>query len=377
MINRILEENIKSKFFKGKVIILTGPRQCGKTTLINKILKTIEKKILYLDGEEFNVREQLSNPTSEKLKFISGNKEIVFIDEAQKIRDIGSVLKLFHDKIKNIQVIATGSSSFELLNKTGEPLTGRKYEFTLLPFSFLELVENTDYLIENSKLEYRLIYGSYPEIVTNPLESEELIRLLSKSYLFKDLFALDNINNPEGFEKIVRALALQIGSEVSYNEIANTVGINKLTVEKYIKLLERAFIVFKLPAYSGNIRNEIRKGKKYYFYDNGIRNAIIGNFNNIESRNDIGALWENYLVSERIKFNLFGGKDNRKFFWRTTQQQEIDYIEEISGEIFCYEFKWNKNAKAKFSKTFIDNYKPKKVKLITPENYYEFLTKEG
>jgi predicted AAA+ superfamily ATPase len=373
MINRTLEDEIKNKFYKGKIIILIGPRQSGKTTLINKILKNIDKKVLSLDGEEFNVKEQLKNPSSEKLKLITGDNEIVFIDEAQKIKDIGSVLKLFHDKLNNVQVIATGSSSFELLNKTGEPLTGRKYEFTLYPFSFSELLNNSDFITENSKLESRLIYGSYPEIVTNPSESEELLKLLSKSYLFKDLFSLDNINNPEGFETIVRALALQIGSEVSYKEIANTVGMNKLTVDKYIKLLERAFIVFKLPAYSKNIRNEIRKGKKYYFYDNGIRNAVIGNFNLLENRNDIGALWENYLVSERMKYLVYKRKDYRKFFWRTTQQQEIDYIEEISGEIFCYEFKWSKKAKARFSKTFTEKYLPKQNKLITKENYYEFL----
>jgi uncharacterized protein len=373
MINRILEKAIEYKLFKGKVVILFGPRQCGKTTLMNSLLKNTNKKTLFLDGEEYNVREQFTNPTSEKLKLITGNYEIVFIDEAQKIKDIGSVLKLFNDKIKNVQVIATGSSAFELANKTGEPLTGRKYELTLLPISFKEMVNHTNFIEETSKLESRLIYGCYPEIIMNPMESEQLIKLLAKSYLFKDLFTLENINNPEVFEKIIRAIALQLGSEVSYKEIANTVGVNHHTVEKYLSLLERAYIIFKLPAYSGNIRNEIRKGKKYYFYDNGIRNAVIGNFNVIELRNDIGALWENYLVSERMKYLTFSGKDYKKYFWRTTQQQEIDYIEEISGEIFCYEFKWNKKAKAKFSKTFTENYSPKKTKLITSENYYDFL----
>lgn len=374
MITRILEKSIAEHLFRGKVIILYGPRQSGKTTLINNILKNLNKKVLFLDGEEYNVREQLSKATSEKLKLVTGTNEIAFIDEAQKINDIGSVLKLFHDKINNIQVIATGSSAFELSGKTSEPLTGRKYEFTLLPISFQEMLNYTDFIKETGSLESRLIYGSYPEIITKPEESERHIKLLAKSYLFKDLFKLENINNPEAFEKIIRAVALQLGSEVSYKEIANTVGISHNTVEKYLTLLERAYIIFKLPAYSKNIRNEIRKGRKYYFYDNGIRNAVIGNFNPVELRNDTGALWENYLMSERMKYLLFNDKDFKKYFWRSTQQQEIDYIEEISGEIYCYEFKWNKKAKVKFSKTFTESYLPKKTELVTPENYHEFLT---
>jgi len=373
MITRELEKAIKNKLFKGKVIILYGPRQCGKTTLLNNLLKNTNKKVLLLDGEEYVVKEQLNKPSSDKLKLITRNSDIVIIDEAQKIKDIGVILKLFHDKIKNLQVIATGSSSFELSNKTSEPLTGRKYEFNLLPVSFAEMVNHTDFIQERGKLESRLIYGSYPEIIIKEKESEELIKLLAKSYLFKDLFMLDNINNPEIFEKIVRALALQIGSEVSYKEIANTVSLNHLTVEKYINLLEKAYIVFKLPAYSKNVRNEIRKGKKYYFYDNGIRNAIIGNFNLLESRTDTGALWENFLISERVKHLTFNCLDAGKYFWRTTQQQEIDYIEETAGEINCYEFKWHNKTKNKFSKTFTETYKPKSTKTITPGNYYEFL----
>lgn len=376
MITRELEKQISSRLNKGKVIILLGPRQSGKTTLVNHLLQKTREKYLILDGEEFNIREELANPTSEKLRRIANNSKIVFIDEAQKIRQIGSVLKLFHDKIKNIKVIATGSSALELANKTNEPLTGRKYEFVLLPVSYKEMVNHTSYLDEKNNLEQRLLYGSYPEIITHPNEARELIKLLAKSYLFKDLFALENINNPEIFEKIVKALALQLGSEVSYKEIAVTVGANHLTVDKYISMLERAYIVFKLPAYSGNIRNEIRKGKKYYFYDNGIRNAIIDNFKPLESRRDKGALWENYLVSERMKFLINKGVDCYKYFWRTTQQQEIDYIEEREGDLFAYEFKWSSKAKKKFSKTFIGNYKPKTETLITKENYNEFLTKE-
>lgn len=376
MIKRQIENSIKEKLFKGKVIILYGPRQSGKTTLIESILKNTDKKVLLLDGEEYNIRKQLENPTSEKLRLITMNSEYIFIDEAQKIPDIGSVLKLFHDKIPEVRVIATGSSAFELANKTNEPLTGRKYEFTLLPISFGEMLKATNFIEENSKLESRLIYGSYPEIITNPSESKELIKLITNSYLFKDLFSLEKINNPTLFEKIVTALALQIGNEVSYKEIAVTVGVSHLTVEKYIGLLEKAYVIFKLPAFSKNIRNEIRKGKKYYFYDNGIRNAIIDNFNLLEKRNDVGALWENYLVSERMKFLLFHNIDCKKYFWRSSQQQEIDYIEEKDGILSAYEFKWSEKFRVRFPKTFTKEYTPVSTNVITPGNYQDFLTLE-
>jgi len=376
MIQRELEKTIKAKLFKGKVIILLGPRQSGKTTLINNILQNIGYKYLLLDGEEYNIRDELSKPTSEKLRLISGDNKIIFIDEAQKINQIGSVLKLFHDKLKGIQVIATGSSSFELANKTGEPLTGRKFEYTLLPLSFGEMVNHSGYLEEKNKIESRLIYGSYPEIVTHLSSAKELIKLITKNYLFKDLFSLENISNPEVFEKIVRSLAFQLGSEVSYKEIAVNVGVNHLTVEKYLKLLERAFIIFKLPAFSRNLRNEIRKGKKYYFYDNGIRNAVIDNFKSLESRNDAGALWENYLISERYKYLVFKNLDCRMYFWRTIQQQEIDLIEERGGELYGYELKWSNKSKKKFSKTFTSNYLPKSTNLIAKENYTGFLLGE-
>lgn len=374
MITREIENSLKNKLFKGKVIILYGPRQCGKTTLVNNILKNINKKVLILDGEEYNIRQQLENPSSEKLKLISLNSEIIFIDEAQKIPDIGSVLKLFHDKIPDVQVIATGSSAFELAGKTSEPLTGRKFEFTLLPISYGELLKHSNFIEENSKLERRLIYGSYPEVINNPADSKELIRLIAKSYLYKDLFSLEKINSPDLFEKIVFALAMQIGSEVSYKEIAVTVGANHLTVSKYISLLEKAYVVFKLPAFNRNARNEIRKGKKYYFYDNGIRNAVIDNFSVLEKRNDTGALWENYLVSERKKFLLFHGFDRKNYFWRNIQKQEVDYLEEENGELSAYEFKWNIKAKAKFTKSFVNSHSPVTTALINPDNYYEFLT---
>lgn len=376
MVKRHIANRISDKLFKGKAILIFGPRQSGKTTLVKSILKNNTKDILYINGDEFSDREALSKPDVNKLKLLIGKKEIVFIDEAQKFTEIGNAIKIIVDKLSSIQVIATGSSSFELANKLNEPLTGRKYEFLILPLSFGEMVNYSSLFEEQKNLELRLLYGSYPEVVIKKDESMDLIKNITNSYLFKDVFSLEGVRNHLLLEKLIKAIALQVGSEVSINELSRHLGANHQTVEKYLTVLEQAYVLFKLSSYSGNVRNELRKGKKYYFYDNGIRNAIIGNFNLLENRNDFGALWENYLVSERMKYLLFKGKDYQKFFWRTTQQQEIDYIEEISGEIFCYEFKWNKKAKVKFSKTFTGNYSPKKTKLITPENYYEFLSND-
>ncbi len=370
-INRNIEEDIKKRFFKGKAIIIYGPRQSGKTTLVENLLKKNWKEVLYLNGDEADVRESLSKSTSTKLKNLTLNKKFVFIDEAQRIEDIGIVIKLFTDQIKDKQVIATGSSAFELSSGLREPLTGRKYEFTLFPFKFTELIERTGVLEEMRQLEQRLIYGTYPEIVANPSDAETHLKLLADSYLYKDLFILERINKPVILEKLVRALALQVGSEVNYVELGNTIGADRKTVENYIDLLEKAFVVFRLTAFSRNIRNEIKKGRKIYFFDCGIRNALIGNFNRLHTRTDIGALWENYLVSERAK--LIYGSQIKNFFWRTVQQQEIDYIEQSNENLSAYEFKWNQSKKVKFSKTFTNAYPESGNYIINKENYENFL----
>ena len=314
MIQRAIKNQIKKRLFKGKAIILFGPRQCGKTTLIEELLTTLRKSTLLLNGDEADVRELLSNTTSTQLKAITGNHDIVFIDEAQRIPHIGLTLKLFTDQLKEIQVIATGSSAFELANKTNEPLTGRKYEFLLYPLSFWEMVDHHGLLQEKRLLEHRLIFGYYPEIVSKQQEAKELLKLLANSYLYKDLLILEQIKKPALLEKILKALALQLGSEVSFYEIGQLIGADNETVQKYIDLLEKAFIVFQLPAFSQNIRNEIKKGKKIYFYDNGIRNAIIGNFNPTNSRTDIGALWENFLISERMKVLAYQNEEVSTYF---------------------------------------------------------------
>ena len=373
MIKRILENLIVKRLFRGKAIILYGPRQVGKTTLVTSLLEKRKEKTLFLNGDEPDVRELLEDVTSSRLKALFGKSRIVFIDEAQRIREIGLTLKLITDQIKEVQLIATGSSAFDLASHTKEPLTGRKYEFHLFPLAFGEMVEHHGLLEEKRLLKHRLVFGYYPEIVTCPGEERELLRLLADSYLYKDLLTLENIKKPVLLEKILKALALQLGNEVSYHEIGQLVGADKNTVEKYIDLLEKAFVVFRLPAFSRNLRNEIKKGKKIYFYDNGIRNAVIGNFSPIEKRNDVGGLWENFLISERMKYLRYSGLYPGRYFWRTVQQQEIDYLEERDGQLYAFEFKWSKNKHIRFPRTFLRAYPESSTKLITPENFESFI----
>lgn len=294
-INRYLAESIKNRLFKGKAILLFGSRQVGKSTLIENVLKETGQAWIYFNGDEADVREILSNTTSTKLKLLMGDHKIVFIDEAQRIREIGLTLKIMTDQLKEVQVIATGSSAFELANRVNEPLTGRKYEFMLFPLSFSEMCAHHGLLQEKRLLEQRMLYGYYPEIVVKTGEEIELVKLLAESYLYKDLLMLEQINKPALLEKLVKALALQVGSEVSYQELAQLVGADNATVEKYVGLLEKAFVVFMVPAYSRNVRNEIKKGKKIYFYDVGIRNAVINNFHPINARVDVGGVVGEFL----------------------------------------------------------------------------------
>lgn len=371
MIHRTLKDAIKKDLFKGKVLLLFGPRQAGKSTLIQEVLKDME--YLYLNGDDADVREMLTNTTATKLKMVAGNKKIVFIDEAQRIINIGLTLKLFTDQLKDIQVIATGSSAFELSSQVNEPLTGRKYEYMLYPLSFAEMVAHHGLLQEKRLLDHRLVYGCYPEIVTKPGEERRLLKLLASSYLYKDLLMLEQIKKPLILEKLVSALALQIGNEINYQELAQTIGGDRKTVDKYIDLLEKAFVVFRLPALNKNVRNEIKKGKKVYFYDCGIRNAVINNFKSIDSRTDAGALWENYVIAERMKMLHYNDIDVKQYFWRTTQQQEIDLIEESHNQWAAFEFKRNAKAKVRFPQTFSDNYPNSKMLVVSPANVEDFL----
>ena len=374
MIKRFLEQKICDHIGLGKAILLFGARQVGKTTLLEHLNCVPYEKTLFLNGDESDVRELLVDPTSTRLKHIFYGYRYVIIDEAQGIPDIGLTIKVIVDRLPDLQVIASGSSAFELANRTSEPLTGRKFEFMLFPLSFSEMVEEKDFYYENSMLPVRLIYGYYPEIVTHPGEEQKLLRLISGSYLYKDLLRLENIQRSELLEKILKALALQIGSEVSYNELARLCGTNPRTVEKYVDVLEKAYIIFKLPALSRNVRNEIKKGRKIYFWDNGIRNAIISHFSEVIAlRNDVGELWENFLMSERMKLHRYYQTKVNCYFWRTTQQQEIDLVEEYAEGFRVWEFKWNKQARARFSKTFLGNYPVISSQMISPANLEEFL----
>lgn len=371
MIKRHLHSLIQKRLFKGKVILLFGPRQTGKSTLIESILEG--EGYLYLNGDDADTEALLTQTTAVKLKLAIGQKKIVFIDEAQRITNIGLTLKLFTDQIKDVQVIATGSSAFELSSRVNEPLTGRKYEFMLYPLSFSEMAGYHGVIQEKRHLEHRLIYGYYPEIVTKVGEEKEHLKLLAGSYLYKDLLMLEQIKKPMLLEKLLKALALQVGSEVNYQELGQLIGSDGRTVDKYIDLLEKTFVVFRLPAFSRNVRNEIKKGQKVYFYDCGIRNAVINDFKPISGRTDLGALWENFIMAERIKFLQYNRIDTSRYFWRTTQQQEIDLIESTEGKLSAYEFKWNSSARVRFPQTFTHNYPGSETRVITPDNLEEFL----
>ncbi|GBE13331.1 replication factor C large subunit [bacterium BMS3Bbin14] len=373
IIKRSLQNTLAEHLFKGKSIIVLGARQVGKTTLVENLLSELNYPVIELNGDEADVRELLADTTSTRLRAIVGRNKIVFIDEAQRIGNIGLTLKLFADKLTDIQVIATGSSSFELTSKINEPLTGRKYQYQLFAPSYLEMVGHHGLLTENRLLEHRLIFGYYPEIITHPGEERELLKLLSDSFLYKDLLLLEDVTRPILFEKLLKALALQLGSEVSFNELSRLTGANHQTVEKYITLLEKAFVIFRLPAFSRNVRNEIRKGKKFYFYDNGIRNAIINNFQLPSQRTDMGPLWENFLISERIKALSHMGLNVDRYFWRTTQQQEIDYIEESAQSLAAWEFKWSNEKKARIPKTFTRAYPDAACSVVNPDNFMDFL----
>lgn len=376
MISRILSEKLRQKLFKQKAIILLGPRQVGKTTLL-KNLAFEPDEILWMNADELDIQQLFSGVSSSSIKMLMGKKKILVLDEAQRIENIGLKLKLITDNLPDIQVIATGSSSFDLANRINEPLTGRKWEYNLFPFSYQEMVNHHGILEENRLLAHRLVYGYYPEVVANPGEEEERLKLISHSYLYKDVLLWERIHKSDKLVRLLQALAFQIGSQVSYNELGSICGMDAKTIEKYINLLEQAYVVFRLPSFSRNLRNELKSSRKIYFYDNGIRNAVINNFNPVGLRNDIGFLWENYLVSERQKYNAYQQLHKNSFFWRTVNQQELDLIEEFGGEIHAYEFKWNTKKKVKLTKTFQNAYPEASFQVITPENVHEFLLPEN
>ena len=372
-IPRLIENQIKERLFKGKLVIIYGARQVGKTTLAKKILADYGEDGTYFNCELLSVQKGLSEPEAEKLKKFLGNYKIILLDEAQNIPNIGKILKIIVDTYPEIQIIATGSSSFDLAQKISEPMTGRTFTFMLYPISLQEINQKENLLSIEAKLENFLRFGSYPEILSlGEKESIERLQEISSNYLYKDVLSFEGLKKSSLVKNLLELLALQLGNEVSYNELAVNLGVDRLTVQKYIDILEQSFVVFKLNAFSRNLRKEITKSVKVYFYDLGIRNSLIENYNLLDIRNDVGALWENFCILERKKNNDAEFNFVNAYFWRTYDQKEIDYIEESGGKIRGFEFKWNEKKKFKAPKDFILKYDAT-VEKIDRSNYWKFL----
>ena len=375
MIKRTLQKVLEQYMGKGKAILLIGARQVGKSTLFRMLTETVtEDALLWLNCDLQNVRDTLTNPTLTTLQLLFGNKNVVVIDEAQRVTNVGMTLKLIVDNFPHVQLLVTGSSALDLHNRLNEPLTGRKVEYHLYPISTGELYASKGLLGVNELFEQRMVYGSYPDVLLGALPPEKVLMELAESYLYKDILEMEGIRKSSVLQKLLVALALQVGSEVSYNELSKTVGVDNKTVEKYIDILEKCYIVFKLNSFSRNIRSELTKSKKIYFYDLGVRNAVLRSFASLELRQDNGALWENFFIAERLKYNHYADRMVNAYFWRTSDKQKIDYIEEVNGELHLFEMKWNvKKQKTKLPNLFVETYHPKQANVITPENYLLFL----
>jgi predicted AAA+ superfamily ATPase len=371
MIHRTSQTEIDSYLFKGKAILVFGARQVGKTSLIKNTIK--DQSYLWLNGDEPDTQLLLENITTDRLKALIGDNKILVIDEAQMIHNIGLLIKRMVDNYPEIQVVASGSSAFELADKTKESMVGRKQELQLFSLSYGEMVKHTNFIEETRLVPHRLVFGYYPEVVTSPGKEEKILNDLVEGFLYKDILNLEGVKKSATLQRLVQMLAYRVGSEISYNSLANDLGINRLTVEKYIDILEKNFIVFSLNAFSRNQDNELKKGRKVYFWDNGLRNRIIKNFNPIELRDDIGALWENFIISERKKKLSYENQFKDTFFWRNTQQAEIDYLEIKNTEIEAFEIKYNPNQKVLFTKSFTEKYHPKTTQVIHKENFWDYL----
>ena len=374
IIKRYILSKIKQDLVPGKVVVIYGPRQTGKTTLLNEIKSALKEKMLFVSGEDRFVQEWLSSRSIAILKKHIGDYKILIIDEAQHINQVGLNLKLIVDHVENVKIIATGSSSFELANQIGEPLVGRKWQFDLFPIAQIELKEQEDYLSTKENLSERLIFGSYPEVITTISldRKKQLLNSIVDNYLFKDILALKELKKPQKLIALLKLLAFQIGKEVSVSELANNLNVNFSTVERYLDLLTKIFIIIRVDGFSRNLRKEITKNSRYYFYDNGIRNALINNFNDLQTRNDVGQLWENYIVLERLKKRTYTQIFASQYFWRTYDQKEIDLVEEREGKLFGYEIKWG-DKKIKEPKIWRETYPNAEYEVINQENYLEFI----
>ncbi|MCL2173834.1 ATP-binding protein [Candidatus Saccharibacteria bacterium] len=373
---RNIEQDIKKRLFEnGKIIVLYGPRQVGKTTLAKKILRNYDSEDGYFNCEDQGVVDALLSHRAIVMKAFFGNSKIIVLDEAQTVKNIGRSLKIFIDAYPEMNIVATGSSSFDLANQLNEPLTGRHYEYFLYPISFSEIAKTDGDRVLFENLSARLIYGSYPEILLAKSldDAKEKLKSLSTSYLYKDVFKFNDIKNPEVLTNILRALAYQVGNEVSMTEIAGLVNIDKNTVASYIRLLEQAFIIYRLPSFARNMRNEIKKGKKFYFYDNGIIAALTDNFSDATTGRDVGGLWENLMIGERLKYNQSHNLYKTLYFWRLKNAGEIDLIEEFDGHIYPFEIKWSKSKAGASGHTFQKEYGTEGVRVINKDNFIEFV----
>lgn len=374
MIARIQEQNIHKWLDKKKAIVVIGPRQVGKTTLVRQITQSVDRKTLWLTGDDPETRSLLDHISLARLQTLIGQNEVVVVDEAQRFTNAGLMLKLITDHLPQVQLLVTGSSSLDLAAQTKESLTGRKFEFLLYPISFTEMCAHHGYLHERSLLEHRMLYGYYPEVVNNdPPTAAKILADLADGLMYRDLLALDQIKKPSLLVKLLQTLALQVGSEVIYHEVAQIIGADPLTVERYTDLLEQSYVLFRLPSLSRNARNEIKKGRKIYFYDNGIRNAILKNFSPLDLRNDTGALWENFLIAERMKRNAYADYSCNAYFWRTTAQHEIDYVEDAGGRLQAFEFKWGIKKTPRFPKSFLESYPGSETTLVDKDNFETFI----
>ncbi|MCP3928366.1 MAG: ATP-binding protein [Bacteroidetes bacterium] len=378
ILDRIVEKQILKSLVPNKVVVLVGPRRVGKTILLNQIIKKIKEPYLLLSGEDFEVLSLLERRSIQNYKSILGRKRVLFIDEAQKIPDIGNKLKLMVDHIEGLKVLITGSSAFDIGNYTGEPLTGRKITYNLFAFSEQELNQVENIIEKKGNLRERLVFGNYPELIhkSGNEEKAEYLREVINSYLLKDILAFENIRNSDKIVSLLRLIAFQIGGEVSLQELGNQLSMSKNTVEKYLDLLSKVFVIHKVGGFSRNLRKEITKNSRWYFYDNGLRNLLIANVNPLEFRNDVGKLWENYVVSERIKFQRYSKMIVNNYFWRTYDQQEIDWVEERGGKLYAYEFKWNPSKKVKVPGAWKKQYKEAEFEVINRDNYLGWVTEK-
>ena len=368
-------ENLRRTLSPGKVVIIYGARRTGKTTLVNEFLKGMDEPYLLVSGEDITVQGYLASQSIEKLTSFIGANRLLVVDEAQKVPGIGANLKLIVDHIPGIRIVATGSSSFDLARSVGEPLTGRKITLRLYPLAQLEISPIEQRHQTDANLESRLVYGSYPEVVliNDDRAREQYLKEIVASYLYKDVLELDGIRHSAKISRLLQLLAFQIGKEVSYTELGTSLGMSKNTVERYLELLEKAFVIQKLTGFSRNLRSEITKNCRYFFLDTGVRNALINNFNTLELRSDVGDLWENYLVMERLKRQEYLGEQSNNYFWRTYTKKEIDFVEEREGRLFGYEMKWGK-ARPRSPKEWLNAYPNASWELVTRENYLEFIT---